>query len=240
VKLYQLLLLIAISIFIVSLLPLKFQVRYLREDKDDQLIIKIFIIKWLVFKIEFPFLKLEKHFLRPHLKIIAEVEGFSNKNLDAHLLKDKERLYLPPLEKIPRLIEIFAEKIKQYKPVAEYMLRKTSFRSLSWKTEFGLVDPVKTGILTGTIWAAKNLALRFFLSLIQTNKFRPKLQVIPQFNKSVFNSDIYCIFDIKIGHIIITSINFVVRTFFKGGKAYGGASHRRSNENRDGEHKGNG
>ena len=217
-------------------MPLKFQVRYLRENKDDQLIIKIFVVKWLVFKIEFPFLKLEKHLLRPHLKMIAEVEGFLGENSDAHLIKDKERIYLPPLDKILRLLDILADRIEQYKPVANYLLRKTRLRYLSWKTEFGLKDPLRTGILTGAIWTMKNLVLRFFLRLIQTNNVRPKLQVCPQFNKSVLNSDIYCIFDIRIGHIIITSISFVVRTFFKGGKAYGGASHRRSDENRDGEY----
>lgn len=210
-------LLTAVIIFLISMAPLKVKVKYLKKNDDDELVIKVFMIKWLVIKIKFPFLKMEHYLLKPHLKVTSQAEGIGS----LLFAEDKERLLFPNIDKIPTLYKIFREKFKLYKPSMLYLLRKTRFQDIRWQTSFGLEDPFRTGILTGAIWSVKNIIISKLDQLTQVSARKTKVQVVPCFTGANLSSYIYCIFDVRIGHIIITGLSLIVRTLFKGGKASG-------------------
>jgi len=208
-------LLTALFLLLISLIPLKVYVRYLKQNHDDELIIKVYLFKWTGVILKLPVIKLEQYLPKPALKIEGEVEDINN---TLPLVEKGEEVYLPALNKMLGVLKKVKENIEIFKPSILYLLSKIRFKDFKWKTKFGIGDPALTGLLVGTAWSIKNIVFLILSKYVHVNNFKPDFCVTPYFKAKGFSSDISCIFDIRIGHIMITGLNLVVRRFYKGRK----------------------
>lgn len=83
---------------------------------------------------------------------------------------------------------------------------------LRWNTWIGLGDASDTAVSTGIVWALKSSLLGFALRHIQLDT-TPKLQVIPQFNRMQFSTELLCIFNIRLGYALVAGLLFVANIF---------------------------
>lgn len=96
---------------------------------------------------------------------------------------------------------------KKYRSIINYMLYRTDFKILYWKTEIGFDDAALTGMSIGIVNILKGNVYAMFNNI----RIRPKkiyFKVVPNFNREILKTDIHSIFKVKIGYIIIAGLKY--------------------------------
>ena len=101
------------------------------------------------------------------------------------------------------------------KIVLEYLKCSAIIKKLDLQVEFGTGNASHTGILTGIAWTALGIALSYIYGFIEIKE--KSINVKPNFVEKKFNVDLYCIFRLRIVHIII--IVFMIRAYLAKSKA---------------------
>lgn len=131
---------------------------------------------------------------------ISILGGLFNITLAETKPEEKIKMCLP-------LVKYWLKRIKNalptLRPVISYLLSKTVIKSLSWQTKFGLGDAASTGILTGIIWGVKSTLTNWFSARVKRFCHHTQLAVIPVFSAASFSMEVHCIFEVRLGHIII-------------------------------------
>lgn len=191
------------------------------------LIIVVIIIFCLLAKLEVEIKIILKNGVNYSFLIIRLLRGIlrlrinlSFKGLNQNFFSIILRKTDSSLDKETSLEEVFKFFQKNHKRllsnagISKYLFSKTEIRSLSLNLEIGTGDAAQTAIISG--------AIIFIFSTIQfyiRNRYSlgsQILQVIPYFQRQVFNMDLDCIIHLRIGHIIIAGIRII------GGKLKGG------------------
>lgn len=204
---YLLLFLVSMAVFMFS--RVRFAVAYMRHGKDDHIKVEMSLLKGLIrYKTEVPVIEMKNYFLKPMIKVETDIEG-----VVSHPVSDKGIIVRIPfstlLRNLPQLINQGLAYMKQYHSVLGRLLKGIRCHELKWATEIGLGDPADTGIATGLLWAGKGMAYARFRSSIGEITASPSLSVRPCFDCLCLRLDFNCIFDMRIGHIIIAGLNFV-------------------------------
>ncbi len=198
----------------VMFLRIRFEVRYRRKGQDDSLHIQVSALKGLVrYRTEVPVVELNHYLLSSVLKIETKTRG---PLVDAAGKKDKVLkvpITLAQLRKIPFYIKKAGELLRRYQKAWRKLLSSLRFHHFAWTTEIGLGDPAGTGVAAGLLWGVKGFVYGVFQNYVGTVKRNPQLLVTPCFSGSCFRLDFHCIFDIRIGHIIIAGLKFVKLRF---------------------------
>jgi len=95
-----------------------------------------------------------------------------------------------------------------------YLSDKIVIRRLNWDTRIGLDDAALTGISTGILWTFKNLIISFILNHKEIKDLN--IDIVPEFNSLVLETDFYCIIKLKMVYIIIAGLNGI-KVKIKGG-----------------------
>lgn len=202
-------LLLLVGFICMMFLRVRFDVAYLRKDKDDHLKVEMTVLWGLVrYKTEVPVIDLDQYFLKPFLKFEADVEGVVSHPVDEAGMIVKVPIALI-LRKLPAYIKNGISYFNHYHTALRRFCRSIRCHRLSWKTMIGLGDPAYTGIVTGTIWGLKGCAYRVFRSNIGAMLKPPEFSVVPCFNDTCLKLDFNCIFDMRIGHIIIAGLQII-------------------------------
>nr|WP_304654733.1 DUF2953 domain-containing protein [Sporolactobacillus sp. STSJ-5] len=72
-------------------------------------------------------------------------------------------------------------------------------RHMVWVTTCGTGDAVETALLSGIIWSIKASILPWVSRFCSD---RPRINVVPTFQRKTLNSDLSCMFQVKIGDAI--------------------------------------
>jgi len=91
-----------------------------------------------------------------------------------------------------------------------YLLKKVRLRRLTWHTEIGTGDPSQTGLLTGVVWGLKGLILTAFNRLLAPGSAGPVVEIWPSFDKACFNTALDCAFDVRLYHLFITGLKYLI------------------------------
>lgn len=194
---------------IIMFLHIRFEVGYRRDGKDDHLKVEMSMLRRLIrYKTEVPVVELNKFFLEPIIKVEADIEHVANEPIE-----DKGMIVKIPLiqviRKLPMLIKHGLYRLSRYNKVLYGLLKTTRCHHLKCTTHIGLEDPADTGLAVGLIWSLKGFLYRVFRSNVGKMERHPEFLVIPCFNNSCIRLDFHCIFDMRIGHIIIAGLRFV-------------------------------
>lgn len=101
------------------------------------------------------------------------------------------------------------------KRVLEYLKCRAIIKKLDLQIEFGTGNASHTGILTGIAWTALGIMLTYIDSYIEIHE--KHINIKPSFVEKKFNVDLYCIFRLRIVHIII--IVLMIRRYLTKPKA---------------------
>lgn len=204
---YLLLLLVVFTI--VMFIRIKFDVSFSRKGSDDYLSVRMTALKGLVsYKTEVPVIDIDRFFLEPILRLEADIE-----HVVSHPVEDKGMLVKIPVIMLMRNMPTFIRQgfhyVERYNRALNKLVKSIRCHDLKWKTEVGLGDPAYTGMASGLVWGVKGLAYGIFRSSIGEMKSRPLFDVRPCFDAVCLRVDFRCIFDLRVGHIIIAGLKFV-------------------------------
>jgi len=207
----KLLITIIVLIFLFMLLLLtkiRVQIHYLRQEENDELALSFSIWRGLIrFRLELPVIKfLAGRFLRPAVKIKAELEGKNGRPL----AEKKEVLPLPSIQKLLLL----TRQIRRYRPAVTYLLNRVLIRRFYWRSVIGLANPAQTAVVFGLLWGLKGLFLSAAYPHFAPGRPKPEIIIIPSFQKPLISTTLDCIFEVRAGHILVTGI-LILRLRFK-------------------------
>jgi hypothetical protein len=199
---------------------------YVRKDGNDNLVLSIFGLKGLFkYKFEIPILEMSP-------------EGIKVKKLKKKGKREKEKEEEDETVSIKELIAGLIKKYKTYKLIMNYFLDRLRVEKFELDIVAGMGDAFYTGVLTGYIWAAAGILDSLLTN--RFNSFKKRINIQPNFLKKDFTIDLYCIFSIKVVHIIVVGFIFGLNNLKKklrtGGGKSGSASNRRINENCNGKY----
>lgn len=203
-------LLLLVFMFIgIMFVRVRFEVEYRRKGRDDHLRVEMTSLGGLVrYSTEVPVVDLDRHFLEPVLKMEADIES-----VVSHPVEDKGLIVRIPvaviLSKLPVYMKQGMAYLNRYRSALRKLLRSIRFHHLKWSAEIGLGDPAYTGIATGLLWGINGVAYRIFVSNAGKIEQPPVFSVRPCFNGTCLRLEFHCIFDMRIGHIIIAGLKFV-------------------------------
>lgn len=210
--LLYILILLTVTIF-VALLRVSFDVDYRRREQDDNLTVKMSLLRGLVhYKTEVPTIELENRFFTPVLKAASEIEKAAFNPVEEKELKVKISINMRLIRSLPSIFKETWQKFEQYNSSLYYLFRFIRCRQFYWRTEIGLSDAAYTGIMVGLLWGIKSFLYKNFRSKIRVMEGKPAILVVPDYFHQKLTLDFSCIFDIRIGHIIIAGLNFVRST----------------------------
>jgi hypothetical protein len=103
-----------------------------------------------------------------------------------------------------KFFDYIKDNLTIFKRIADYLKRKKSKVELEIKILLGTGDAALTGILCGLLWAVAANILSYLAQYLKVTS--EEITIAPDFEKSVFEADINCIFQTKLAHIIVVLI----------------------------------
>lgn len=216
--------LVAVFLLALSLTPLKLRLRYRRRGKDDEVALEFSIWRGLFcYKLEIPVIKMEKRKLKPNLrprsllwpilrpafKIKTEIKGKGGRTIT----EEKKKVRVPGPARLMSILLDTIRRVKKYYPAIVYLLGRVHLRRFQWRTELGTGDPAQTGFLVGMAWGMKGVLLTFFYRFFSPGGAKPIVAVTPNFEKACFNTLLDCIFEVRIGYIMLTGFKTLFLRF---------------------------
>lgn len=107
--------------------------------------------------------------------------------------------------------------------VVEDLEKRGRFTKFRWYTRFGSGEAASTALLYGFLWGFKTTLLGL---VSRTIRFvcRPEIRIIPDYQSTRLDMLFDCIFEVKLGYIIIAAFIARVRHRWKGGVGFERAS----------------
>ncbi|MBU7005312.1 DUF2953 domain-containing protein [Phosphitispora fastidiosa] len=202
------LIIMAAALFI----QVRFEIYFVRQGTNDHLRAEVSLFRGLIrYKAEIPIAEIDINRFKPLVKVKTDAEGVSPP------VGQKAKVLKFPLSellhRLPSYIRLGLKYLKRYRKALKGLLKSIRFRHLSWKTEIGLGDPANTGIATGFLWAAKGLIYGVVSRNVGTVDSPPIISIIPCYQHTCLRLEFHCIFDLRIGNIIIAGLKFVKYRF---------------------------
>lgn len=225
-RVYLVTILVLLFLLILSLTTVRLRLRYRRRGKNDEVALEFSVWRGLFcYKLEIPVIEMKVRksktklrprqrsllwpVLRPAFKIKTEVEGKGGRPI----AEESKKVRIPGPVRLMRIISDKIRLIMRYKPAIVYLLRRVHLRRFQWKTELGTGDPSQTGFLIGMVWGVKGFLLSLFYRLFSPGGARPVVAVTPSFDKACFNILLDCVFEVRIGYIILTGFKALILRF---------------------------
>ncbi len=203
--------LVLIIFFVLSMfLRIRFEVEYRRKGPDDNLTVEMAAFNGLFrYQTKVPVMELDRYFLEPVLKMETGTQWVATHPVEDKGLTVKIPVITDVLANLPAYMQQGIRRMQRYQRIFKKFLRYVRCHQFAWTTEVGLGDPADTGLAAGMLWGLKGYFFSAFRSRVGAMLHSPRLAVKPCFECTCFRLDFHCIFDVRIGHIIIAGLNFV-------------------------------
>ena len=193
-----------LAVIVVWLLLLKINVllEYLRKEWDDHLTISLFALGGRIkYKYEIPMLDIKKTGIK--LDKVKE-SGKEEKDIE------KSTGFLRFFELFDKFDDI-KDLYEFYKPevcdIRQYLKPRLVLKELKLDVGVGTGDAFYTGILSGFMWSVVGIVTSFLSNNFKILK--KAVNVKTDFVEKKFKIDLYCIFNVKIVHIIVVAFKIL-------------------------------
>lgn len=206
-KLYYLVAVLLLMILLLAL-PIEIRVFYQRYNGNDLFKIRIATLWGLVgLTVEVPVATLKTVCMKPILKMVGEVETGKGKEV----ISEPQYIDFTDIDypKLYRMIKRFSKLYKKYRRPIYYFFKGLQIRRFNWKTELGLADPALTGLSVGLAWSVKGWIYGKLHRITNFMAKKTEVKVLPKFQTKCFSTEVDCIIGFRIGHIMVTGINFI-------------------------------
>ena len=132
---------------------------------------------------------------------------------DGTAMSDREREKTVTKEKVERFFRLSRKMMASTYGFNAWMkaaLFRVTCNELYWRTRIGLGDAPDTAIASGIAWGVKTTALAYLFRNVNL-KTKPSIRVEPQFNRTLFSTELSCILKIRAVHAIIAGMLLLFR-----------------------------
>jgi hypothetical protein len=180
---------------------------YQRNQADDFVAVEVKMLgDLIVYQIKIPVIEINR---QDFSWFVSEV-GDGREDAKTHPERERRfirrivRFYINHPARIRKLVRAFRYYKNLYRLVVDRLLKATSCEYFSWKTRFGDDDAAITGVAVGVGWAVKETLL---VNLQRRIKFKnkPIIAVTPVFGENSFETELKCIFRVRLGNVISVS-----------------------------------
>lgn len=202
-------------ILLLGLAPVTFHLHYHRREKDDFFTLELRLFNFYVWRYQIPSIALEGA-NKLHLETYTSVDSLTTEENNSQEKQVGSEQFLANLVQIGTALRKYGlggtffyfflpERYRRRVTVAERMEKKGRFKRFVWRTILGGPDPAILGPTVGLFWGAKGMIIGFL-----TNEYifkqAPRMMVVPCFTEKSWETMLDCIFEIKLGHIIVAGI----------------------------------
>lgn len=204
---------IVVLIVVISATVLHINIVFCHEKENDYVQIQFKIWFGLIrYTIKVPFLKLVKNPENNEWNLQYET-NVSSKNQKRTKYHSRNNLTPEELVQMIHKGREFLKKVKDLQEIVKHFCRHISVDLLVWESAIGVKNAAWTGILTGTLWAAKGEFIGLLSKWIRL-KTIPRLNVVPTFQSPYTKTRLECMLHFRIGYAIIAGLKIV--RFWKG------------------------
>jgi hypothetical protein len=192
-----------LTIFIVTIFIMKIKIvaDYVRNENDDNISISLYTLKGIFkYKYDIPLVDLGQKSVK--FKLVKEM-GRKDKKLDEKTQRLKLIEILDKYVFVKGYYDFNKELIIKLKKYLKFRLVLDEFHL---QIKEGTGNACLTGLLCGVFWSLAGVLTSFLSNSIETKK--KYVSIEPDFNAMVFIVDFYCIFRIKLVHIIVLVMKF--------------------------------
>ncbi|MFB5663610.1 DUF2953 domain-containing protein [Alteribacillus sp. HJP-4] len=195
----------AIIIFFVLLIlfltPVRVQVFFTYQEKNQDLAVKITL--WHIFKknITIPMLEIDEETSSVIVKekTSSSVSGPEEKTVEETPEEIKQQM---------KTMKMWLQHIQNALPTVRSFLEKVKVREMRWHTRYGLSDAALTGMAAGVIWTLK-MSVAATASKILDLTCKPEFSVQPEFQNKGLEMLFSCIISFRLGQAIHAGIRLL-------------------------------
>lgn len=121
----------------------------------------------------------------------------------------KERYDFERIRDMFRDFRILAENADDLQRWTRRLLARIRCTEMRWQTRIGIGDAAATAVVTGILWGLQSSALGFVARYFDW-RAKPELNVQPQYNRVMFNTELKCIAKIRLGNAIGAAIRLLL------------------------------
>ena len=120
---------------------------------------------------------------KKEMNIANEQESmFENVNMEKFSLQLQETIHM--IQSLPTIFDLLISRLR--------------ICQLNWTTEAGTGEAAKTGMASGALWAVKGILIGFITEKGNVYQ-KPNIQVIPNYQRRIIQSQMDCIVSIRVG-----------------------------------------
>jgi len=184
---------------------------YRRNGKDDHIAVEVSMLgKLIIYSIKVPVIEITNQDVA---WFISEV-GTDKEKTKTHPKREQRflrrvvKLYINHPKRIRKLMRSMRYYKTLYRKYMDHIISGVTCEVFHWRTAFGNEDAAVTALVTGFLWAIKEVALIRVKRRIPFMT-RPVIQVEPAFGASKFETELKCIFRVRLGHVINATMRLI-------------------------------
>lgn len=186
--------------------------QYRRQEENDHLEINLTALRGLwTLKLNIPTVQLEWE-KGPQLEVEETTVAPTGEKRKA---RNRFKFRYVYLQFFYHFIPIIPNMLLQMQRIKNKFYRGIHCTLVDWKIGIGLEDPADTAIAAGGFWGMLGYSLAKLYRQVTMDDREPKILVEPNFQNQGFYCKFHCIFNLRIGHIILVGLD-LVRTFIRG------------------------
>lgn len=210
-KAYSAIMAYILFFYLLSRINVYISLLYRRSGSDDYIAVEVKMLGgFILYRIKVPVIEITGQDIS---WFVSEV-GTDREKTKTH--PRREQRFIKRVIQIyirhPKRLQKLVRSLRYYKVLyREYMNQMASgltCEEFHWRTVVGSDDAAITAFSTGVIWAVKELVL---VGIHQRISFaaKPIVQVRPAFGAAKFETELKCIFRVRLGHVINTTTRLV-------------------------------
>lgn len=193
---FFILFLIAFDIYVLFFLRINCIIEYLRNDTDDNFVISFYTLEGkFKYKYEIPIVNLGRSGVKFRLvREKGKKEGIESEK--------RGRLKVTDIfDKYNEFKNFSQTNNDMFCDLRDYIKNRIVLAEFNLKISEGMENASHTGIICGFLWAAAGLLTTFLTNLFKA--YNKCVSIKPNYYKKEFTVDLYCIFHLKLVHIIV-------------------------------------
>ncbi|RSL34272.1 DUF2953 domain-containing protein [Salibacterium salarium] len=192
-------LIILVGVVVITPVTLSFQ--FIQKKTNQDLYLKITL--WHVFykTFELPVVSFEEE---TGSLVMKEKSKASTGKIEEKDIKETPEEFQEQVESL----WLWIRHITGLRPILHSFLNKWKVKDFYWKSKIGTGDAAWTGLLSGSLWSVKHIAVGLMSAVLQL-RCDPQIDIVPDFQKTALDVEFSCMVTTRLGHAIIAGIRVI-------------------------------
>lgn len=210
-KTYAALMAYILFFYVLSRIHIYIFLTYRRQGKDDHIEVEVKTLGNLVmYQMKVPVIAITDQDIS---WFVSEV-GAGKERAKTHPGREQRfvrkvlRFYGKHPRRIRNLVAMFRHYKQIYKGIMDKITSDMTCEAFYWRTRMGSEDAAVTAVFTGVLWVVKEWIIDSFRRHIPCSS-RPVVSVVPVFGAAIFETELQCIFRVRLSHVISAATRLI-------------------------------